>query len=157
MMDSADPVEGWSVKDWVNKAPIAKKDVYGSLFFHIQDVLLRFCRRIEKLEVRFQIFQIDALELPTVIEGCGIGKHSFDRIEVYVCQPRTIIVTEGSPGFKYCGLRLSGPQQNPHDVWSPAQTKDAESSCHAPDTLPQRNPRDPRQADGSRTTVLDER
>ena len=81
MMDSADPVEGWPVKDWVNKAP-AKKDVYGRLFLYIQDVLLRFCRRIEELEVRFQLFQVDALELPTILKDCGIGKHSFDRIEV---------------------------------------------------------------------------
>ncbi|TVY19932.1 hypothetical protein LARI1_G002648 [Lachnellula arida] len=81
MMDSADPVEGWPLKDWFNKAP-AKKDIYGSLFLYVQEVLLRFCRRIERLDVRFQLLQVDALELPKTIENCGIDKHSFDRIEV---------------------------------------------------------------------------
>ncbi|TVY40387.1 hypothetical protein LSUB1_G002857 [Lachnellula subtilissima] len=81
MMDSANPVQGWPVKDWVNKAP-AKKDIYGSLFIYIRKVLLRFCQRITELDVQFQLLQVNALKLPETIKICGVGKHSFDRIEV---------------------------------------------------------------------------
>lgn len=49
MMDSADPIEGWSKKDWNPKSPNPTNDVYGSLFFHIQKVLRQFHQRIEKV------------------------------------------------------------------------------------------------------------
>jgi hypothetical protein len=49
MMDSADPLEGWSKKDWNPKSPNPKNDVYGGLFFYIQGLLLRFHQRIEKV------------------------------------------------------------------------------------------------------------
>jgi hypothetical protein len=49
MMGSADPLEGWSKKDWNPKSPNPKNDVYGGLSFHIQTLLLRFHQRIEKV------------------------------------------------------------------------------------------------------------
>jgi hypothetical protein len=66
----------------MQKAPLAKNDIYGSLFKYVQDVLLDFCHQIERLQVRFQLFQVDALELSGIMEQCGMGKYYFDRIEI---------------------------------------------------------------------------
>lgn len=80
MKDSADPLEGWSIREVMMKAPPAKNDVYGCLSLCIQDALLRFHRRIEELDIRIQLFCVNALVLPDMLEGRGL--HSFDRIEV---------------------------------------------------------------------------
>ncbi|KAI9731728.1 MAG: hypothetical protein M1834_004517 [Cirrosporium novae-zelandiae] len=82
MFDSADPLQGWPIDEIVRKAPPAKNDMYGSLFFYVQDALQQFCQQIGRLDVSFKLFQVDALELPNIIKQYGMGQHSFDRIEV---------------------------------------------------------------------------
>ena len=82
MMDSANPLEGWPLKDVLRKSPFAKNDLYGRLFVYVHDALLKFCRRLENLKVCFQLFQTDAMELPSFLQRRGFGKASFDRIEV---------------------------------------------------------------------------
>lgn len=82
MLDSADPLQGWPMDEIILNAPLAKDDLYGSLFFYLQDVLWRFCDQISKLKVGFQLFQVDALRLPSLVKQYGIGQRSFDRIEV---------------------------------------------------------------------------
>lgn len=81
-MDSADPLEGWPIDEIIQKAPLAKNDLYGSLFFYLQDVLWQFCHRINRLKVGIQLSQVDALKLPGIIEQYKTGQRSFDRIEV---------------------------------------------------------------------------
>ena len=82
MKDSADPLEGWPINEIMQKAPPAKNDIYGSLFFYIQDVLWQFCHQIGKLKVSIQLHHADALELPGIIQRNKMGQKSFDRIEV---------------------------------------------------------------------------
>jgi hypothetical protein len=82
MKDSADPLEGWPIEDVMQKAPLAKHDIYGSLFMYIQDVLLDFCCQIERHKVFFQLFHVDALELPDMVNQRGTATMFFDRIEV---------------------------------------------------------------------------
>lgn len=82
MLDSADPLQGWPADEIIRNAPLAKNDLYGGLFIYLQDVLWRFCDRVSKLKVDFQLFQVDALRLPSLLKLYGIGRHSFDRIEV---------------------------------------------------------------------------
>ena len=82
MMDSADPLQGWPIKEVILKAPFAKKDIYGSLFVYVQEALLEFCHQLKKLKIRFSLFQTDARELPGIIKQCEMGEHYFDRIEV---------------------------------------------------------------------------
>jgi hypothetical protein len=82
MKDSADPLDGWPLEEMILRVQPAKKDIYGCLYLHIQAILLRFLQRIEGLNVSFQLFCTDALELPGILKECGVGKHSFDRIEV---------------------------------------------------------------------------
>ena len=82
MLDSADPLEGWPIDQVFHKAPLAKNDVYGSLYFYLQDVLWRFCHQISRLKLSIQLSQVDALRLPSIIEQYKMGQSSFDRIEV---------------------------------------------------------------------------
>jgi hypothetical protein len=81
-MDSADPLEGWPVKEVIQKAPLAKSDIYGSLFIYLRDILLKFCHQVERLKICFQLFQVDAQDLPGIMRERGIDKYYFDRIEV---------------------------------------------------------------------------
>jgi len=82
MTDSADPMQGWPIDEVIQKAPPAKNDIHGSLFFYLQDVLWRFCHQIGSLKVDIQLFQVDALKLPSIVEQHRMGQCSFDRIEV---------------------------------------------------------------------------
>lgn len=82
MLDSADSMEGWPIDEVVKKAPTAKNDLYGSLYFYLQDTLWQFCRQIGHLKVSFQLSQVDALKLPGILEQHQTGHCSFDRIEV---------------------------------------------------------------------------
>ena len=88
MLDSADPLEGWPIEEIIEKAPPAKNDIYGSLFFYLQDVLGLFCRRLGKLKVSIQLFQVDARKLPSIIQRDEMDQCLFDRIEVGV--PRSV-------------------------------------------------------------------
>lgn len=66
----------------VGKALTAKNDLYGSLYFYLQHTLQQFCRQIGNLKASIQIFQVDALKLPSILGQHGMGHCSFDRIEV---------------------------------------------------------------------------
>ena len=80
--DSADPLEGWPIEEVIQKAPLAKHDIYGSLFMYIQDILLAFCRQIGRHKVFFELFHVDALELPDMVKQRSTATMFFDRIEV---------------------------------------------------------------------------
>ena len=84
MLDSADSLEGWPIDEIIEKAPPAKNDIYGSLFFYLQDVLGLFCRRIGRLKVSIQLYQVDARKLPSIIKRDEMDQCLFDRIEVGV-------------------------------------------------------------------------
>ena len=87
MLDSADPLEGWPIEEIIEKAPPAKNDIYGSLFFYLQDVLAAFCHRIGRLKVSIQLFQVDARTIPSIAKREGMKQCSFDRIEVRIPKP----------------------------------------------------------------------
>ena len=83
MLDCADPLQGWPIDEIIQKAPLAKNDMYGSLFFYLRDIIGRFCHQISRLKLSVQISQVDALSLPTrIVEQYKMGQSSFDRIEV---------------------------------------------------------------------------
>ncbi|KAH8593394.1 hypothetical protein B0O99DRAFT_515819 [Bisporella sp. PMI_857] len=112
MMDSADPLEGWPVKDVIQNAPSAKNDIYGSLYIYLQDVLVRFCEQVSRMKVCFHLFQVDALQLPYKLKDCGMDKAFFDRIEV------SNIVDRGYLGpqttLNTFGAMLKARGENPH-------------------------------------------
>ncbi|KAL9129400.1 MAG: hypothetical protein Q9217_002131 [Psora testacea] len=82
MMDSADPLEGWPIDEIIQKAPLAKNDLYGSLFFYLQDLLWQFCHQIGRLKISIQLSQVDALKLPSIVEQYERDHCLFDRIEL---------------------------------------------------------------------------
>ena len=98
MLDSADPLEGWPIDEIIQKAPLAKNDIYGSLFFYLQDVLWQFCQHIGRLKVSIQLFQVDARKLPSIVKQHEMGQRSFDRIEVRF--PNLIPYF----AYRFCGL-----------------------------------------------------
>ena len=77
--DSADPLDGWLHADYTPHAPIAKADVYGSLFFFLRDLFLKFCNRVQNTSIMFQLYNMDATDLPAYLPQ---DEKAFDRIEV---------------------------------------------------------------------------
>ena len=82
MMDSAEPLEGWPLNLLIEKAPLAKSDLYGSLFLYIQELLMEFCQKVRRLDIHFHLFHLDAIDLPSILESSSKNKQYFDRIEV---------------------------------------------------------------------------
>lgn len=84
MHDNADPLNGWSAKE-VETTPtgLATSDIYGKLFYYVRSVLKAFLERISNLSMTFQLFQLDASDLPAYLKD-----ESFDRIEVSLCHTR---------------------------------------------------------------------
>ncbi|KAI1262719.1 hypothetical protein F5Y18DRAFT_438850 [Xylariaceae sp. FL1019] len=78
MMDSADPLDGWSAKTFLaTKAGPAKKDAYGQLYHYLKRVFTRFHARLRSNAVSFELYHVDARALDKTLAG----RH-FDRIEV---------------------------------------------------------------------------
>ncbi len=49
---------------------------------HVQGSLVKFCEKLEGLDIRFQIFQLQEEELPSMMKDFGIEEGYFDRIDV---------------------------------------------------------------------------
>lgn len=79
MKDSADPLRGWPVVEVFKKVPAAKYDIYGSLFFYVQDILLKSCRQLRVIKVSIKLYHANMWELPHMD---GLSQQKFDRIEV---------------------------------------------------------------------------
>ena len=79
MKDDASPLEGWDYYEYIKFAPKATNNVMGSFFFFLRDRLLRFCERIKDIDICFQLFNVDARELP---DHLSTKESQFDRIEV---------------------------------------------------------------------------
>lgn len=82
MKDDSDPLRSWRIDEIIQHSSFAKKDMYGSLFFYLRKLLLQFCHQFRNSNVDLQLFQVDALELPSLLKRGGQANYSFDRIEV---------------------------------------------------------------------------
>jgi hypothetical protein len=96
MMDSADPLEGWPAKDVAKKALPAKNDMYGNLFVYLQSILLEFCNKLQRTKACFHLFNVDAVDLPGLMQQGRIDKFYFDRIEVSCMDPVVILALEAT-------------------------------------------------------------
>ena len=78
MKDSADPIQGWYRTDFgvANFGP-ATNDIFGRLFHGLKSVLTSFYDRTSSNRCNFQLLNVDAIELPPLLE-----KERFARIEV---------------------------------------------------------------------------
>ncbi|KAF2623920.1 hypothetical protein BU25DRAFT_349343 [Macroventuria anomochaeta] len=77
MKDSSNPREGWSYHKYMKHAPVAKADEHGAVFFYVRDLLNRFCTRLQKAKISFQMSCMDARDL-----GPYLQDMKFDRIEI---------------------------------------------------------------------------
>ena len=113
-MDSADPLMSWSIKA-VRTADTAKigpsGDHIGHLYYYIRDKLTSFCQRIEALQAEFHMYQVDALQLPSILKNT-IGNSSFDRIEVSNIVDRGLLGL--APVLSVYGPLLKTRKQNPY-------------------------------------------
>lgn len=82
MHDSADPLAGWAIEDARRKTPLAKNDLYGGLFFHISELLVDFCEKVQRMKISFVLLHVDAVDLPKSLANDFNLTKSFDRIEV---------------------------------------------------------------------------
>lgn len=84
MMDSADPLNGWSMDDILQSTPLAKNDLYGGLFFHVRKLLVDFCAKLKTMKISFVLLHKDAAELPKTLATDLQLTQLFDRIEVHI-------------------------------------------------------------------------
>jgi len=89
--DLADPLESWSISDVISAGRAhgaLNGDLYGCLYFYLQDQLRSFSERIRRFHVTFHLLEKDAVDLSRAIR---IGRLStlglpssirFDRIDV---------------------------------------------------------------------------
>ncbi|QSZ28709.1 hypothetical protein DSL72_003209 [Monilinia vaccinii-corymbosi] len=111
-LDFSDPLDAWSSDEFLSNPSPARNDVYGSLYFHLQDQLRHFCQRIGNLQVRFQLFELDAMDLPGILKERGVEKHYFDRIETSNIGDSTYIGPVKL--LRTFAPYLKGKLQNPH-------------------------------------------
>jgi hypothetical protein len=81
MPDSADPLDGWKLSEVLEEPHHAKDDLYGLLYLHVRQHLLKFCERLHNLKLDVSLFCMDALNLPSRLEELHDEKR-YDRIEV---------------------------------------------------------------------------
>ncbi|PQE06221.1 MYND finger family protein [Rutstroemia sp. NJR-2017a BBW] len=117
MMDSADPIEGWSVKEFTSVRRIARDDINGSLYYYLKGLIHSFCHCVKRLDIRFQLFELNAVDLPHTMAMRGISNHYFDRIETDLTKVSNI----GDRGYlgpenllKTFSPLLKRKSQNPH-------------------------------------------
>ncbi|KFY46659.1 hypothetical protein V495_02325 [Pseudogymnoascus sp. VKM F-4514 (FW-929)] len=109
MSDQTDPSSGWPTLDIRETSSPAREDWYGKLFLFLHKLLKRFLGRLKETRVSFDIYNVDAKELPGLLE-----RGTYSRIEVKVAN----ICDSGYLGIRNT-LRLLSPllqlpQQNPH-------------------------------------------
>lgn len=78
MTDSADPLDGWDLGAIIqNSKGSAANDIYGKLFNYLGELLSSFVKQLSSREVAFELFNMDAQNLPR-----HFGGRKFARIEV---------------------------------------------------------------------------
>lgn len=60
----------------------AKNDQYGKLYYHVVDLIKVAHQRVNKLDVPFQILNMDVRSLPKLFNTNGMKR--FDRIEISI-------------------------------------------------------------------------
>lgn len=77
MCDQADPSGGWPTSDVQQTPSPAPGDWYGKLFIFLHKVLETFLGRLKQIRVSFDVYNVDAKELPRILE-----RDKYSRIEV---------------------------------------------------------------------------
>jgi len=80
--DSADPLDGWSmteIQDFrkLSAFTMPDNDIYGHLYFYLQDLLGKFCTKVRTLRLNVVFTATNAVNLHELVPGM-----TFDRIDV---------------------------------------------------------------------------
>jgi hypothetical protein len=140
MRDDASPLEGWDYHEYIKFAPKATNDVMGSLFFFLRDTLLRFCHRIEDLNIHFRLLNVDARELP---DHLSTEESQFDRIEVGYkfsldLTSKHMMTVDTNIGLKHLRSRIRRTRKNPFYIQPAPQIKDHQPKSNTANALPKR-------------------
>lgn len=78
MKDDADPLHGWQMSEILGvSSGTATNDIYGKLIVLLKDLLTRFHRRLDTLNISFHLLNVNAEDLYDYVKPAA-----FDRIEV---------------------------------------------------------------------------
>ncbi|KZV67124.1 hypothetical protein PENSPDRAFT_62747 [Peniophora sp. CONT] len=89
--DGERPLFGWNIEDIVASGRahgLTRYDLYGSLYFHVSELLCDFAKRLSRFRIKFIVLNEDAVDLATNIQrgdlkDVGIPATArFDRIDV---------------------------------------------------------------------------
>lgn len=127
MDDKADPLDGWPIRDVIQVRTTAPEDLYGKLYQYLRSVFQWFLDRLAKVKVDFELFNMNAVELPQILLA-----NKYARIEVSESadeeEPSTStnrIEVSNITDAGYLGTRetlrflsplLQPPHENPHAV-----------------------------------------
>ncbi|CZS75064.1 unnamed protein product [Fusarium graminearum] len=139
MYDNADPLNGWSVEEVEGTSTgLATSDIYGKLYYHLRSVLKAFLERLSRSRVAFELFQVDASDLPGHLEN-----RFFDRIEISNISDGGYLGIHQTVGIM--SPLLQAPHINPHatlitlfmnavDENMTQQDQMADATMHSPST-----------------------
>ncbi|PGH12477.1 hypothetical protein AJ79_04221 [Helicocarpus griseus UAMH5409] len=82
LREYADPFSGWNIKEVLQPTYPAKEDVYGQLYLHVKQRLLKFCERLDTLRLSITLFRATSMFLPKAIFEARKDIQLYDRIEV---------------------------------------------------------------------------
>ena len=98
MKDDSDPLNGWDLPQILSSnCGAAKNDVYGKLYHHVKTMISSFHRRLSQTSCHFQLFNMNAKDLPNHLE-----KGRFARIEVVSMEVYSL---ESEGAKKFAGLQ----------------------------------------------------
>jgi hypothetical protein len=126
MMDSAEPLCGWDIAETLpTNTGNAANDLYGKLFVHLRSALWSFRTRLSEAGVNFELYNLDATELPKTLAGTAFARievWSGACIEIRSMKTKHIQTSNISDGHfigphrtvRLLGPLLQTPAQNPH-------------------------------------------
>jgi len=79
MGDQSTALDGWPIWDVHKRPSLAKEDSYGKLYAYLQNMFGAFVRRLRSRSVTFEMYCVNATELPKFLEAGGSA-----RIEVHI-------------------------------------------------------------------------
>ncbi|KAE9989480.1 hypothetical protein EG327_002636 [Venturia inaequalis] len=83
VLDTSDPLSGWSPLEARKVVLTAKFDVYGRLYQYLLGQFKQFAQKIKDGPFKFHYFNIQPPNLPHYLHQYGLSRGTFDRVEVY--------------------------------------------------------------------------
>lgn len=82
VIDTADPLAGWSPTEAGKVVLTARLDVYGRLYQYLLGQFKHFGQKVKNGSFKFHYFNITPPNLPHYLNQYGLSRGTFDRVEV---------------------------------------------------------------------------